>query len=124
MILPDYLKGKLNEKDSVRLKIVSLEIAFAKTSFMKDNNYAILGWKCFENKIVEIFYRGSYINILKSLPNVANYDCIDYKIEGHLLVAPINVNIEKYSLTRNDVVIDTGLNEALVFKKGSFWFKL
>jgi hypothetical protein len=117
LILPDYIKSRLNEKDSVRLKIGSFKIAFAKASFTKENNSAILGWKYFKNKIMEISYKGSYINVLESLPNVAGYDCIDYKIKGHLLVAPVKVNIEGYSLTINDVAIDTGLNESLIFKQ-------
>lgn len=75
---------------------------------------ALLPWKFFDKKIVEISFSRQYIRELSDTKNLSGYDSVKMKIQGRFLTIPIVVKTQGKRIVEF-VSIDTGYNGDVSF---------
>ena len=117
----DSLKNLIN-RDSVFLQIGKIKkqigINFEKNYLNITNrlgkNTILVGWKFFENKIIEFDFQNQRFRVYDELPDITGYSKIKIKLSNNSkLLIPAQVVIQGKTIEAN-VIIDTGSNDFVV----------
>lgn len=118
----------LNTEDSLKISNKNFNYIYSKSnidirekeSFMdKDYNRIIIGWKIFENKIIELSRKEHLIYFLKEVPELKDYKCLYYNVVETVqnkMVIPVTIFIQGKEKKVN-LLLDTGFNGSFLISK-------
>ena len=123
MAAPTAYQNRLEGKDSVRLKLGRLDLAYKGEIYFSDlyfnskgENRIIGGHNLFKDQIVQISYDRKYLRVLDSVDGLEGYERIPYKINkiDRRFYIPISVCVQGKVFHIEEVLLDTGFNGAFI----------
>ena len=123
MAAPTAYQNRLEGKDSVRLKLGRLDLAYKGEIYFSDlyfnskgENRIIGGHNLFKDQIVQISYDRKYLRVLDSVDGLEGYERIPYKVnkKDRRFYIPISVCVQGKVFHIEEVLLDTGFNGAFI----------
>ena len=78
------------------------------------NNTIVVGWRFFENRIIEFDFQNQRILVYDELPDITEYSKIKISISYDKPLIPAQVVIQGKTIKSDSLLIDTGCNDYMV----------
>jgi hypothetical protein len=119
-IISDSLRSFLSDTDNTlqigdEKKTISVDYLNKDSFFFRyfGANAICIGWRYFENQIIEISYCNEYIKVLEDLSGIAGYEKVKIEINGFgYLTIPIEIYLQGEKI-KTTIIIDTGFNDLI-----------